>query len=74
MTHPRDITGLPDEVGVTELCTFGNPVYTSAGRLTPVDAGFALEPVGVRAKPRVFPVAWPAVRALRNLRLQPAQA
>ncbi len=64
----RDISGLPACVGVTELCTFGNPVHTAAGRVEPGLYGFTLHFAHDRdRKPEVCAKAETAVRRLQKI-------
>ena len=58
-----DITGKPDEYGITLLCTFGEEVKTAAGTVVPTCMGFEVY-LGER-KPLLFKTARPAVRRLR---------
>lgn len=64
MSSSRDISGLPDEVGVTALCCFHEEVYTPAGRVIPNQEGFHLH-LGNR-KPERFATAASAVGKLRR--------
>jgi hypothetical protein len=66
--QPRNISGLPACVGITELCTFQNPVYTPAGRVEPSLEGFTLHFADNRdRKPEVCAKAETAVRRLQKL-------
>lgn len=60
----QDITGKPDEYGVTLLCTFGEEVKTACGYIVPELDGFYLY-LGAR-KPERFATAISAVGKLRR--------
>lgn len=71
----RDVFNLPDEVGVSALCSFGEEIYTPAGRVVPEHDAFYLHFPGDR-KPERFVHALPAVRKLRKIsrKVPPAAA
>lgn len=64
MSSSTDITGHPDEYGVTLLCTFGEEVRTAVGYIEQKLDGFWLHLK--ERKPERFATALPAVRKLRK--------
>lgn len=60
-----DVTARTNEAAVTALCTFGEVVKTSAGRVEPDSQGFQLHVDG--RKPRAFATASGAVEVLRRI-------
>jgi hypothetical protein len=64
-THPRDITGRDDCVGIAELCAFSNPVYTAEGTITPTEQGFELR---WKSENRAVEICAKAETAVRRLR------
>jgi hypothetical protein len=60
----RDISGLPDEVGISALCCFAEEVYTSSGRIVHSPDGFQLHLLN--RKPERFATAASAVGKLRR--------
>jgi len=63
--HAIDITGRHPEVAITALCTFGEDVFTKAGRIEKTDTNFLLHVEG--RKPREFNTASGAVEVLLRM-------
>ncbi len=67
MNHkqPISLAGIDDANATVQLVTFGETLFNGAGRITPSDAGFALELEG-KKRAKVYPLAITAVRKLRK--------
>lgn len=61
-----DVTKRTDAAAVVLLCSFDATVKTAAGSVVPSAEGFTLHTPS-RKRPKLFPVAASAVRALRKV-------